>query len=123
MSNHNPKRALFAGLTAIVVTSAAFLAPGVASADAPKPQPHAVFIGGGAQTGAIIGAGAGAAGGACIWVPQGSPVVEREQLGFVDAPGGQLLMAGTYGRGNAKGITATDTCGSWPTVVSAASPR
>src|ERR1044072_5106839 len=113
MSHQNPTRFLITGLTAIAVTSAAFLAPAVASADGPKPQPHGVFIGGGAQTGAIIGAGAGAAGGTCIWVPQGSPVVKREQLGFVDAPGGQLLMAGTYGRGNAKGITATDTCGSW----------
>jgi hypothetical protein len=94
MSNHNPKRFLFAGLTAIAVAGAAFLAPSVASADGgPRPQPHGVFIGGGATTGAIIGAGAGAAGG-YIWVPQGSPVVEREQLGavrrFVDAPGGVL---------------------------------
>ena len=114
MSNHNPTRFLFAGLTAIAVTGAAFLAPGVASADGgPRPQPN----------GALIGAGAGAAGGKCIWVPQGSPVVEREQLGFVGAPGGQLLMAGTYGRGNVQGITVTDDCGSWPTVVSVPSPR
>jgi hypothetical protein len=78
MSNHNPKRFLFAGLTAMAFGTATFLAPSVASADGPRPQPHGVFIGGGAQTGAIIGAGAGTAGGK-IWVPQGSPVYEKEQ--------------------------------------------
>src|SRR4051812_26479021 len=95
MSNHNPRRFLLTGLTALAVGGAALLGPGVASADGPRPQPHGVvFIGGGASTGAVING---------IWVPQGSParpligttyggdghdVVEREQLEtFVDAPG------------------------------------
>src|SRR5687768_12504177 len=98
MRNHNPKRFLLPAAAAIAMSAAAFLAPGVASADGPRPAPRGVFIGGGAQTGAVING---------IWVPQGSPligttyggdgqqVVEREQLEAVRG-----LVASTYGRGN-----------------------
>ena len=66
MSNHNPKRLLVAGLSAVVIGAGVFLSPTGASADGPRPHAPGVFIGGGAQTGAIING---------MWVPQGSPLL------------------------------------------------
>jgi hypothetical protein len=69
----NPfRRLLLPAIAALAVTGAAFLAPSAASADGPpiKGPQSAVFIGGGAQGGAVVNG---------IWVPQGSPAVGQAE--------------------------------------------